>query len=45
MPKIFGHLPDDDVWKMIAYVRSICQGDPAKTDWSGPWFLVRGGRR
>jgi cytochrome c(L) len=33
MPKIWGHLPDDDVWKMIAYIRSIYQGDPAKVNW------------
>jgi len=33
MPKIFGHLPDDDVWKMIAYIRSIYQGDPSKINW------------
>jgi mono/diheme cytochrome c family protein len=33
MPKIFGHLSDDDVWKMIAYIRSIYQGDPSKINW------------
>jgi cytochrome c(L) len=33
MPKIYGHLSDDDVWKMIAYVRSIYQGDPGKVNW------------
>lgn len=33
MPKIFGHLPDDDVWKMIAYIRSLYQGDPGKVNW------------
>jgi mono/diheme cytochrome c family protein len=33
MPKIFGHLPDEDVWKMIAYIRSFYQGDPARVNW------------
>jgi mono/diheme cytochrome c family protein len=33
MPKIWGHLPDDDVWKLIAYIRSIYQGDPGRVDW------------
>jgi hypothetical protein len=33
MPKIYGHLPDDDVWKIIAYIRSIYQGDPSKINW------------
>jgi mono/diheme cytochrome c family protein len=33
MPKIWGALPDDDVWKMIAYIRSIYQGDPSKVNW------------
>jgi len=33
MPKIFGHLADDEVWKILAYVRSIYQGDPSKINW------------
>ena len=34
MPAIFGkELPDDDVWKILAYVRSLYQGDPSKTNW------------
>jgi mono/diheme cytochrome c family protein len=33
MPKIYGHLSDDDVWKIIAYIRSIYQGDPSKINW------------
>jgi cytochrome c(L) len=33
MPKIWGHLPDDDVWKIIAYIRSIYQGDPSRINW------------
>jgi hypothetical protein len=26
-------LPDDDVWKILAYVRSLYQGDPSKINW------------
>jgi cytochrome c(L) len=34
MPAVFGkELPDDDVWKILAYVRSLYQGDPSKTNW------------
>ncbi len=33
MPKIYGHLSDDDVWKLIAYIRSIYQGDPSRINW------------
>jgi hypothetical protein len=33
MPKIWGALPDDDVWKMIAYIRSFYRGDPTKVNW------------
>jgi cytochrome c(L) len=34
MPGVFGkELQDDDVWKLLAYVRSLYQGDPLKTNW------------
>lgn len=33
MPKVFNALPEEEVWKMIAYVRSVYAGDPAKVDW------------
>jgi len=33
MPKIFGNIPDDEVWKMIAYIRSVYAGDPSKVNW------------
>jgi cytochrome c(L) len=33
MPKIWENLPDDDVWKMLAYIRSIYQGDPRRINW------------
>ena len=33
MPKIFNGLSDDDVWKIIAYVRSLYAGDKSKINW------------
>jgi len=33
MPKVWAALPDDDVWKIIAYIRSLYSGDPSKVDW------------
>ena len=34
MPSVFGkELPDDDVWKILAYVRSLYRGDPSKINW------------
>jgi cytochrome c(L) len=33
MPRIYGHLSDDDVWRMITYIRSIYQGDPSRINW------------
>jgi mono/diheme cytochrome c family protein len=34
MPAVFGQeLPDDGVWKILAYVRSLYQGDPSKINW------------
>jgi cytochrome c(L) len=34
MPGVLGkELPDDDVWKILAYVRSLYQGDPSKVNW------------
>jgi cytochrome c(L) len=33
MPKAFVGLENDQVWKMIAYVRSLYIGDPSKVDW------------
>lgn len=33
MPKVYNTLSDDEVWKMLAYIRSIYAGDPAKIDW------------
>jgi cytochrome c(L) len=34
MPAAFGGvLQDDDIWKIIAFVRSLYQGDLSKIDW------------
>jgi cytochrome c(L) len=34
MPSVFGkELKEDDVWKILAYVRSLYQGDPSKINW------------
>jgi mono/diheme cytochrome c family protein len=33
MPKIFEGMPDDDLWKIVAYVRSIYAGDKGKVTW------------
>ena len=34
MPKVFRDvLSDEQVWKILAYVRSLYKGDPAKINW------------
>jgi cytochrome c(L) len=34
MPSVFGNeLKDDDVWKILAYVRSLYRGDPSRINW------------
>jgi cytochrome c(L) len=34
MPAVFSNeLTDDDVWKILAYVRSLYKGDPSKINW------------
>jgi cytochrome c(L) len=33
MPKVYANLPDEEVWKILAYVRSVYAGDPQKADW------------
>lgn len=37
MPAVFGKtLKDEEIWKIIAYIRSLYRGDPARIDWSPP---------
>jgi mono/diheme cytochrome c family protein len=33
MPRVYDSLPDEEVWKMLAYVRSQYAGDPSKVNW------------
>jgi cytochrome c peroxidase len=33
MPKTWAGIPEDHVWKMLAYVRSLYKGDPSLIDW------------
>jgi hypothetical protein len=33
MPKVWGFVPDEEVWKMLAYVRSLYSGDPSRVVW------------
>ncbi len=33
MPKTFAALPDEQVWKLLAYVRSLYKGDPSLINW------------
>jgi cytochrome c(L) len=34
MPSVFGNeLQEDDVWKILAYVRSLYRGDPSRINW------------
>jgi cytochrome c(L) len=34
MPAVFGNeLKDDDIWKILAYVRSLYRGDSSKINW------------
>jgi hypothetical protein len=33
MPKLWQGLADEQVWKILAYTRSVYTGDPSKADW------------
>jgi cytochrome c(L) len=33
MPRVYDQLPDEEVWKILAYVRSRYEGDPSKVNW------------
>ena len=33
MPKTWNSLEPDEVWKIVAYVRSLSKVDPSKVDW------------
>ena len=34
MPRTFVGLPDEQVWKLLAYVRSLYKGDPSLINWA-----------
>ena len=33
MPKVYGSLPDEEIWKMLAFIRTLYKGDPSKINW------------
>jgi len=33
MPKVWAGLEDDQVWRILAYIRSLYKGDPSKINW------------
>ena len=33
MPNVYGNLDPQEVWKLLAFIRSVYIGDPAKIDW------------
>ncbi len=33
MPTVYSVLEDDEVWKILAFIRSVYAGDPARIDW------------
>jgi mono/diheme cytochrome c family protein len=33
MPTAYANLPDDDLWKILSFIRSVYAGDPAKINW------------
>ena len=33
MPRVYSAMPEQDVWKIIAFIRSQYAGDPSKVNW------------
>ena len=33
MPVVYNVLPDEQVWKILAFIRSVYKGDPSKINW------------
>ena len=33
MPTVYSVLTDDEVWQILAFIRSVYAGDPARSDW------------
>lgn len=33
MPTVYAQLPDEQVWKILSFIRSVYKGDPSKVNW------------
>ena len=33
MPVVYSSLPDEQVWQILAYIRTLYKGDPSKINW------------
>jgi hypothetical protein len=33
MPTVYSVLPDDQIWKILAFIRSLYIGDSSKINW------------
>ena len=33
MPTVYNTLPDEQVWQILAFIRTLYIGDPAKINW------------
>jgi len=33
MPTVYSTLPDEQVWQLLAFIRSLYKGDPSKINW------------
>jgi mxaJ protein len=33
MPVVYSTLPDDQIWELLAFIRSVYKGDPSKINW------------
>ena len=33
MPTVYSDLPDEQVWQILAFIRSVYKGDPSKINW------------
>jgi mono/diheme cytochrome c family protein len=33
MPTVYNTLPDEQVWQILAFIRTLYIGDPAKKNW------------
>ena len=33
MPTVYSTLPDEQVWQILSFIRSLYKGDPSKINW------------